>query len=840
MYNTLFTPTGFRIKKDKISTIARVSMLSLLLSVNAHAGESIPEEKMFYNSGTVSGNKVYSTLSIPVNVNVSFLDTVTLLSPEQNALLLFGDVVFHQNVAGGYDGPGTAGTGVGFTTGPQTNSFTFKDKVTFTGSLFDSGNTTGVFNKEAKMDKMHIGHDSNITFNDKITAVGIDINGNATLNFNGQIESDLKISGVNNEVNFGNNASGNGHKIIVIDQNRSSMSFSGPIDFKSLLLDSSDIKFADGSILNTPITEIYNSTLVFEGAATINQDITHTSGVSITFPDDAEKEVIINTNKIITEGIIFHKSKISFLQDVQLSGELQLNNSSFDLNTSSVKIGYEEGIGGFYHNPIEGASFEIHTEYDVNKTIGHFVLGNNAGIALADYTDGGSEVSKLGQMNIVLLDSSGEVPAEGDVIEKELFAHYEEAKVFKLLDKEQINLTVNGGSQYSEWTYTDNGILQLRRKANATDILQDNVQGQNSVVVDNIQNIIDQSPDTTTDLLNADNPEDVVNRLANPDALVIASTPVTRITENATQSISNRANKFVAVPLGVSSGDATLRHGAWFTPFIGSSTQKSRNLSPGYKSNYSGAVIGVDTLINDSTTIGAAMTFAQAKIKHRNINQGDRTKFNSYIGSLYATHEINDSWFIQAMSSFGYNKIKNSELRYETSGINTAHAKYNSKTFGTEVLTGYNYIIKDLLLLTPTIGFDYNYMGSVSYKETGAVNQNLSVKRKALNKVEAIVGARLSDTYTTSNDWSITPDIHSTIRYDLLNKGIKSSIIQLKDNVILVPRPQKNVRTLVNLGMGVHIKNATKSLFEYAIEYDARLANKYTAHQGSLKLRVNL
>jgi outer membrane autotransporter protein len=224
-------------------------------------------------------------------------------------------------------------------------------------------------------------------------------------------------------------------------------------------------------------------------------------------------------------------------------------------------------------------------------------------------------------------------------------------------------------------------------------------------------------------------------------------------------------------------------------------------------------------------------------VKHKDLNLGDRSKADTYVGSLYGTYQISDQWFMQGVASFARSKIKNSELRREFGGMRTAHANYISDGWGSEVLLGYNYKIGSNMLLTPTAGFEYNRMNQIKYQETGTVNQNLLVTRKGVNRVEAILGARLSTSYQYK-DWLIIPEAQGNIRHDLNGKKLNVDIKQAGvEGPSLIPRTSRVSRTIGNLGVAISARNSER--MEYGIEYDARLAEKYIGHQGTLKVRMN-
>lgn len=267
------------------------------------------------------------------------------------------------------------------------------------------------------------------------------------------------------------------------------------------------------------------------------------------------------------------------------------------------------------------------------------------------------------------------------------------------------------------------------------------------------------------------------------------------------------------------------------------STQRSRSGTPGYKSSYYGDAIGFDSLINDQTALGVAFSVISTDIKHKNKNLGDRTKADSYIFSGYGTYEITKEWFMQAVGSIGRSKIKNKEVRTEFGRSSTASASYNATSWGVEVLTGYNQKIRDDIMLTPLFGLEFNRLNGIKYKETGTQSQNLLITHRATSQLEAILGAKIASTYIFK-DIKLVPEIHGNIRYGLLDKKLNIDIRQ--DGIegpSLIPRTAKQVKAVYNVGFSVNTK--TSNNWEYAIGYDARLADKYVGHQGTLKVRMN-
>ena len=287
---------------------------------------------------------------------------------------------------------------------------------------------------------------------------------------------------------------------------------------------------------------------------------------------------------------------------------------------------------------------------------------------------------------------------------------------------------------------------------------------------------------------------------------------------------------------GVAAGDDSARYGAWFSPFFGKTTQKSRKGSSGYRDSTYGGSFGMDTKANDDLIIGGAMTFANSETKYKNLKSGDRTKVNSLMFSIYALQQITDTWFAQGSATVGSNEVKNLNKRVpNASAYQLASSKYNAMSFVGDLLFGYNYAVEGFKL-TPMGGVRYTRVNSAGYKETGTTAQNLDVSQKASNKLEVVVGAKVSGGIFEINGMSVTPEVRGFINHDIIGKTPKQDLHIGGVSNALNTKSIKPVNTSYNLGVGI---TANYGMMEYGAGYDIHLADKRVGHEGSLKVRVN-
>ena len=328
---------------------------------------------------------------------------------------------------------------------------------------------------------------------------------------------------------------------------------------------------------------------------------------------------------------------------------------------------------------------------------------------------------------------------------------------------------------------------------------------------------------------------------------VHATSVIAQTTGTVNNSINNRISLLTNHPQpgiqtkiasigtsGVSAGDEHTKFGAWISPFYSTSTQKEQGSRAGYKLASSGGSIGFDAEVNADMTLGIAGSFVKTDVKHKNFKSGDKTKLDTFMFSIYGIQQLTQGWFMQGHASFASSKVKNTEKRITLTGAQNATGSFDTMTYSAEVLAGYNFSMSDAVV-TPMFGANFTRVNDGGYKETGTTNQNLTISRKAANKVEAVAGLRAQMTsYMSGID--MTPEFHGFVRHDLVGKS--SKVIATHGGLVnqLTPKAAKTQKTTFNVGVGV---NAVSGMYEYGAGYDLFAANKLIGHQGTLKVRVN-
>ncbi|ABV75342.1 Outer membrane protein B [Rickettsia akari str. Hartford] len=300
-----------------------------------------------------------------------------------------------------------------------------------------------------------------------------------------------------------------------------------------------------------------------------------------------------------------------------------------------------------------------------------------------------------------------------------------------------------------------------------------------------------------------------------------------------------------AIPAAVAAGDEAVdnvAYGVWAKPFYTDAHQSKKGGLAGYKAKTTGVVIGLDTLAHDNLMIGAAIGITKTDIKHQDYKKGDKTDINGFSFSLYGAQQLVKNFFAQGSAIFSLNHVKNKSQRYffDANGKmnkQVAAGNYGNITFGGNLMVGYDYNALQGVLVTPMAGLSYLKSSDENYKESGTTVANKQVNSKFSDRTDLIVGAKVAGGTMNITDLAVYPEAHVFVVHKV-NGRLSKTQSQLDGQVTpFISQPDRTAKTSYNLGLSASIRPDAK--MEYGVGYDAQIASKYVAHQGTLKVRVN-
>jgi outer membrane autotransporter protein len=335
-----------------------------------------------------------------------------------------------------------------------------------------------------------------------------------------------------------------------------------------------------------------------------------------------------------------------------------------------------------------------------------------------------------------------------------------------------------------------------------------------------------------------------------PGASTVATTAATGATKSVLATRINAVAPTASISVGaatdlegVASGDevSSTKLGAWAVGFGSRGVQKKHNDQQGYKSRVYGGSIGLDAALSEQAVLGVALTYADVSITHSDLNEGDKTKAPTVIGSIYGLYNFGNNWFTKGVISYGDSKITHKDQRPTvfdplTGVINysVATAKFHSKIITTEFGGGYRYSINNTCTFTPSLVVQYSNTKDGGYTETG-VSVPQTIDKKTEHRWSSILGGELSSRHNIDNK-VIIPEVHAYIDHKFSGKNPKT-VSRFSGSAEALVGKYEPSKTTYNVGTGIKVSGGA---VEYGIRYDATIAKKYLGHQGSIKVRVNL
>jgi hypothetical protein len=293
-------------------------------------------------------------------------------------------------------------------------------------------------------------------------------------------------------------------------------------------------------------------------------------------------------------------------------------------------------------------------------------------------------------------------------------------------------------------------------------------------------------------------------------------------------NILNRSNSLN----GLSSGDDALIHGIWIKGFVGNGKDKGSvvlgnvNHSTNSKSKLHGVILGIDTKIDEDTTIGAAFNYSASKTKNRSQELLTSTdNISSNIFTVYGSGYIDDDITLNANVAYGNTLIK----RKNNNNLTPNSSKQKGQLFGSAVMVNYNLYSTDALAITPRLGASYMQAKLKAYKDgsikiSGSKNQELE-----------LTGGIAANYFYDFNSFTVIPEINIDYSHAVWHKGNKVKISNSLDKTILTQKLSNN-KGIVSFGSGLTI---VADRIELGAGYEHNIQGKSRVHIGYVKLRVN-
>lgn len=271
--------------------------------------------------------------------------------------------------------------------------------------------------------------------------------------------------------------------------------------------------------------------------------------------------------------------------------------------------------------------------------------------------------------------------------------------------------------------------------------------------------------------------------------------------------------------------------GLWAKGYGNLGNRRGDDLSSKYDYNGGGLIAGFDRKLTEYLLLGAAAGYTYTKVNMSDLN--DNGKVAGYQGSLYTAYNL-DSWYINGLIAYGYNRYNTTRNISFGSIARTANADYDGQSLSGYVETGYR-IKTAAVNIIPLASVQVSSLWRSAFTESNAGALDLVVDSDRTTSFIGSLGVKLRKEYKTKNG-SISPEIRCKWLHEFAD-----SDYMLNASLTGYPVSSFSVR-----GDRAHRDSADISAgfsweidrsFALAFTYDAVLTGDRTEHAGTAGIR---
>lgn len=313
------------------------------------------------------------------------------------------------------------------------------------------------------------------------------------------------------------------------------------------------------------------------------------------------------------------------------------------------------------------------------------------------------------------------------------------------------------------------------------------------------------------------------------------TTSINGVGMQVSQAIAAHSADALDVNLGINAGDETLgsRNNVWVQAIGSWNDQNRRNGVDGYRADTYGTALGFDRMIQDGTSLGIALHYANTRVDGKGVFSGNNTKINSYGLTLYGQQSLTPELVLDGRLGYAYHDVRAN--RYSSALGERASGSWGGNQFDAAAKLGYTVALPQNVAVTPSLGMAYTYLHEGAYTESGD-GMALKVGSRATNALLIGGGVKGSKVFTTEGKTTITPEIHGGVYYDALASSMDTTAQFVGGGSSFITRNVKPDPWVFNVGAGVKV--ATTDNLAISVNYDAALRDQFVGHTASLKAKM--
>lgn len=271
------------------------------------------------------------------------------------------------------------------------------------------------------------------------------------------------------------------------------------------------------------------------------------------------------------------------------------------------------------------------------------------------------------------------------------------------------------------------------------------------------------------------------------------------------------------------------KFGTWAQVITENSRQGAIQDTAGYDNNRNGLAFGFDKITESGSVLGLAFNLSNSNIKSR--DNLKRTGVETYQISAYSRHLFSNDYFLDAMTSFAFNRYHSNRFIYPIS--TNADAKFNGQVYSAKIRSGFTKNLGSNFELTPDVSLTYAGGGNNSYNEEGAGTMNLKVSANNFDFLESRAGLKLGYKTKTKNGLVMIPQFKVSYGYDLI--GGRQSVVSNFEgqSSSFITQYAKYDKSSLRIGFGINLYNLNS--FKLSSEYNFEEKTRYKSHSAFVR-----
>ncbi len=239
-------------------------------------------------------------------------------------------------------------------------------------------------------------------------------------------------------------------------------------------------------------------------------------------------------------------------------------------------------------------------------------------------------------------------------------------------------------------------------------------------------------------------------------------------------------------------------------------------MGDGFKARSQGAVLGVQSEVTETLTLGVGYVTSQTTAKE----DLRRTEVDTNTGFISAHYQPN-AWWLSGLATFSRGQYD--EQKQILSSVGTAN--YDVDSWGVQVMTGYDIKLENAII-TPEVGMRYLSIKQEGYTDT----LGTTVEATSSDYLTAIAGIK-----TAWDLGKIRPSVGINVGYDVISDDV-SALNTLANGASYTVNSEALDRLSVGVTTGVEAKLNDRTTLK--LEYNGSFRKEYKDHSGMLKLEL--